>query len=96
MPGADAALALAFLNCIIEQGLYDHDFVGKWTHGFKELAIHVKAFTPERMATITRVPAAMIRKGAELFARSQPAAILWGNPIEHNAGVFDTARAIVC
>ena len=41
-PGTDHALALAFLNVIIAEGLYDNPFVEIWTHGFDELAENVK------------------------------------------------------
>jgi anaerobic selenocysteine-containing dehydrogenase len=32
-PGTDAALAMAFLNVIINEDLYDHGFLEKWTNG---------------------------------------------------------------
>jgi len=41
-PGTDNALALAFLNVIIEEQLFDKEFVESWTHGFEELAHHVR------------------------------------------------------
>ncbi len=40
-PGTDGALALAWLNVIIEEDLIDHDFVDKWTYGFDDLAERV-------------------------------------------------------
>ncbi|MEX1328695.1 MAG: molybdopterin-dependent oxidoreductase, partial [Desulfobacterales bacterium] len=57
---------------------------------------HVRSFTPEKMAQITWVPAGLIRKSARAYARSQPAAIAWGNPIEQNIQSFDTPRALIC
>ncbi|GBC62720.1 hypothetical protein DENIS_3697 [Desulfonema ishimotonii] len=95
-PGTDAALALGFLHVIIGEELYDADFVLRWTSGFAELAEHVSAWTPERVAAITWVPADLIRKSARLYARSRPAAMGWGNAIEQNVHAFDTARALVC
>jgi anaerobic selenocysteine-containing dehydrogenase len=32
-PGTDGALALGFLHIIINEGLYDHEFVKQWTNG---------------------------------------------------------------
>jgi anaerobic selenocysteine-containing dehydrogenase len=32
-PGTDSALAMGFLNVIINEDLYDHDFLEKWTNG---------------------------------------------------------------
>ncbi|QTA85738.1 molybdopterin-containing oxidoreductase family protein [Desulfonema magnum] len=95
-PGTDNALALAFLNVIIEEGLYDKAFVENWTHGFEELATHVKDYTPEKMSQATWVPADLIRESARYYAASHPAAIQWGNPIEQNINTFDTSRALVC
>ncbi len=95
-PGTDNALALAFLNVIIEEKLYDTAFVEKWTHGFDELAFHVKNFTPEKISKVTWVPADLIRKGARLYAEAKPAALGWGNPIEQNIHSFDICRSLVC
>ncbi|HNT57931.1 MAG TPA: molybdopterin-dependent oxidoreductase, partial [Syntrophales bacterium] len=95
-PGTDHALALAFLNVIIEENLYDRDFVEKWTHGFEDLADHVRQYTPEKMADVTWVPAERIREAARLYGRTRPAVIQWGNPIEHNIHTFDITRALIC
>ena len=95
-PGSDNLLALTFLNVIISEGLWDKDFVNRWTHGFEELSQHVKPFTPEKMAEHTWVAPDLIRASARFYARTQPAAIHWGNAIEHQAHIFDTARALVC
>jgi len=95
-PGTDMALALTFLNVAIEEKRYDHQFVEHWTHGFDTLAEHVSECTPERAARITGVPADLIRSAAGAYASASPAAIGWGNAIEHNRQAFDTCRALVC
>lgn len=94
-PGSDCALALAFLNVIINEKLFDEKFVKNWTYGFDELAAHVASFSPEKMSPIVWVPADLIRESAISYARSHPAAIAWGNPIEQNVLAFDTARALI-
>ncbi len=95
IPGTDNALALGFLNVIIEENLYDREFVKNWTAGFDELAAHIRQYRPEVVSEITGVSASLIRKAARRYAISSPAAIQWGNPIEQNANNFDTVRAIV-
>ena len=95
-PGTDTALALSFLNVIIQEGRYDKKFVAAWTHGFDELSEHVKAFSPEKMAGITGIPSKKIRAAAVDYAASHPAVIQWGNPIEQTIHAFDAARALVC
>jgi anaerobic selenocysteine-containing dehydrogenase len=94
-PGTDAALALGLLHVIIEEGLYDREFTEKWTSGFPELARHVQTYTPEKVSQITWVESGLIREAARLYARSKPAVLQWGNPIEHNTHTFDTARALI-
>ena len=37
-PGTDCALLLGMINVIIEEDLYDKEFVTQWCHGFDELA----------------------------------------------------------
>ncbi len=93
-PGADDALALAMLNVIIEERLYDDPFVKKWTHGFAELAAHVKKYTPEWAAPITWVATDKIRAATRLFAHSKPAMMEWGCAIEHTPKCIQTVRAV--
>ena len=52
-PGADDALALAMLNVIIAERLYDEPFVTQWTHGFDALTANVRKYTPEWAEPIT-------------------------------------------
>ncbi len=95
-PGTEQALAMSFLNVIIEEALYDKDFIEKYTYGFEDLAQHIKQYSPEVVAQITWVPPDLIRKAARLYAAAKPAALQWGNAIEHSVNVFDSTRALVC
>jgi len=95
-PGTDHALALAFLNVIIEEGLFNEDFVHQWTHGFQELAAHVKNYPPEKMSEVTWVKPDLIRQSARFYAMAHPAAIQWGNPLEQTVHTFDAVRALLC
>ena len=47
-PGTDAALAMAMLNTIIQEDLYDHDFVEYWCYGFEQLAERVAEMPAEK------------------------------------------------
>jgi thiosulfate reductase/polysulfide reductase chain A len=77
-PGTDAALALGWLNVIIEEGLYDKDFVAHWCYGFEKLKKRVKQYPPDKVAEITWVPPEQIVQTARLYAKSKPASIIWG------------------
>lgn len=93
-PGTDDALALAMLNVVIGERLYDEPFVRDWTHGFDALAERVKEHTPEWAEPITWVPAADIRAAARLFARARPGMLEWGCAIEHTPKCIQTIRAV--
>ena len=93
-PGSDLALALAMINVIINEGLYDKDFVDKWTVGFDKLKTHVQDYPSEKVADITWVPADLIVKAARLYATNRPGHIEWGNALDHNVNSFQASRAI--
>ena len=95
-PGTAQALALGFINVIIRESLYDKGFVESYTYGFEDLARSVERYTPERIAEITWVPADLIQRAARMYAEARPAALQWGNPIEHDIHVFDATRSLVC
>lgn len=94
-PGTDDALALGMLHTIIKEGLYDKDFVTKWTVGFDKLAERVEGYSPERVAEITWIPAETIRAAAQMYASTKPSCIQWGVSVDQNINSFQTIRAIL-
>jgi thiosulfate reductase / polysulfide reductase chain A len=84
-PGTDCALALAILNVIIEEKLFDSDFVSRWCYGFDRLAEHVQKHTPEWAASITGISAERIREVAHLIATMKPMFLQTGNGIGDQA-----------
>jgi thiosulfate reductase / polysulfide reductase chain A len=78
-PGTDTALLMAWINVIVEEGLYDKAFVDEWTSGFDELRARAAEYTPERVAEITWVPPDLIRAAARMYATSKPAGFHWGS-----------------
>ena len=94
-PGTDAALALAMVNTIIVEGLYDKEFVEKWTIGFDKLAEHVKKYSAEEVERITWVPAGTIKEMARTYAKTKPACIAQGtNSLDQQASGFQNTRVI--
>jgi anaerobic selenocysteine-containing dehydrogenase len=93
-PGSDLALALGMLNVIVNEGLYDRNFVQHWTVGFDKLKVHVQDYTPEKVAEISWVPAETIRQAARLYATNKPSCLHWGNAIDYGVNSFQNARAL--
>jgi anaerobic selenocysteine-containing dehydrogenase len=93
-PGADLPLALGVLHVIVNESLYDRDFVETQTTGFEELRKDLEAYTPHRVGTATGIDPGVIGQMARLYGQSSPAVIEWGNGIDHNMHNFQTARAL--
>ncbi len=77
-PGTDGALALGMLNVIINENLYDHEFVEKWCLGFDEVKALAQQYPPDKASEITRVPEEKIIKAARMYAEASAAVLTWG------------------
>ncbi|MCP3177229.1 molybdopterin-dependent oxidoreductase [Desulfuromonas sp. KJ2020] len=97
-PGTDLALMLGWIRLIIAEKLYDREFVANWTVGFDELKVAVEAYTPEKVAEITSVPAELIVQAARMYATTGPAVIPFGYGLDKqgiNATQCARGRAIL-
>ncbi|NIO06098.1 MAG: molybdopterin-dependent oxidoreductase [Proteobacteria bacterium] len=95
-PGTDAALALGMLHVIINEGLYDTDFVKNWTYGFDRLRERVRQYPPDKVAEITWIPKGKIIEAARIFGKQRPGCIQIGESLEAGNNSTQTLRAIVC
>lgn len=77
-PGTDLALALALINVIINENLYDKEFVENYTYGFEELKRYAEKFTPEWAEKITLIKADDIVQLAKLYSSIKGASIHQG------------------
>ena len=93
-PGTDGALAMAMCNVIIEEDLYDHDFVSEWCYGFEELAAAVKEFPVEKVAEVCWLDPDDIREAARLYAKSKPTALQWGLKVDQSPDGIPAAQSI--
>jgi len=75
-PATDMALLLAWIHVIIDEGLYDKEYVEKYTFGFEYLKDHVKNLTPEWAYGITTIEPEVIRKTAREMGHASPAVIV--------------------
>ena len=86
-PGTDVALLNGLMHVIIEEGLADQEFIAERTENYEYLASVVEDYTPEKVAEITGVEAAKIKKAARLFAEADKAAIYFAMGItQHRTG----------
>ena len=87
-PGSDVAWLNGMMHVIIEEGLYDQDFVKVRTEGFEELKAAVADYTPERVEELSGIPAGDLKAAARLYAAAERGAILYAMGItQHTTGV---------
>ncbi len=98
-PGTDTAMAMAWLSIIINEDLYDHDFVEGWCYGFDEFAARINdpelGMTPEKAAEICEVPVDDIYKAARMYAAAKPASIAWGLAFDQNQNGNQAAHCVL-
>jgi len=91
-PGSDIALLLAWMNVLLEEGSYDKDYIARYASGLREVAAHVREFTPEWAEGITELPAGQIRETARAMGAAKPAVAI--HPGRHTTWYGDdTQRA---
>lgn len=94
-PGTDAALALGMLNVIINEELYDKEFVEKWTFGLEDLKERVQEYPPERVAEICWIKKETIIEAARAYAKASTAAISWGVALDMNWNGIQAIQAVL-
>lgn len=93
-PGTDVALALSMMHVIINENLYDAEYVGKYTLGFEQLKHRVQEYSPERVAQWTGISGDDIRKLAREYATTLPAAIRVNYGVQRSQNGGMAVRAI--
>jgi cysteine desulfurase NifS len=94
-PGTDGALALSMIGVLIDEDLYDEQFVESWCHGFEELRQYVQHFRPELVASITGVPADTIRDLARRIAGANGACPVMYTGLEYSNSGTQAIRAVL-
>lgn len=93
-PATDDALALGMLHVIINENLYDRDFVEKWCNGFEPLRKRVQDYPPQRVSKITWIPEEEIIQAARMYATLKPSSFHHRTALEMHTNTFQTLRAL--
>jgi formate dehydrogenase major subunit len=94
-PDTDVALLNAMMHTIVEEGLVAESFIADRTSGYEDLKNNVAGHSPEAMAPVCGIPAAMIREVARMYATSKGSMILWGMGISQHVHGTDNARCLI-
>ncbi len=94
-PDTDVALLNGIMHVILEEGLQNDDFIAARTEGFAQMQMHLKNYSPEKVAPICGVDAETIREVARLYATSKASMILWGMGISQHIHGTDNSRCLI-
>lgn len=93
-PGTDLALMMGWLRVIIDENLFDKEFVESWSVGFDRLKEQVQDYSLEKVSEITWIPREEIVTGARMYATTKPAVITHGLGIDlQGVNATQAARA---
>ena len=100
-PGTDIALLNGLMHIIIQEKLYDQDFIDRRTTGFDRLQEAVAEYDPPMVEKITGVPPSLLQEAARVYAKAEAAGILYCMGItQHTCGhdnVLDCSNlALLC
>jgi len=94
-PGTDVAMLNALIHTIIEEELYDAQYIQANASGFESLREKVKDFAPEDMAEVCGIDASTLREVARLYATSERSIIFWGMGISQHTHGTDNSRCLI-
>lgn len=95
-PGTDAALALAMMHVLFDEGLQDDDYLARYTLGADELRLRAAEWPPERAAPITGLPAETIRALARRYGTARSAFVRINYGLQRHGGGGMAVRTIAC
>ncbi len=94
-PGSDVALLNAMMHVIIDEELYDQQYIQAHTQGFEDLRQHLKSFPPEQMQKVCGIDAETIKTVAREYANAKAAIIFWGMGVSQHTHGTDNARCLI-
>ncbi len=95
-PGTDAAMALAMMKVIEEEGLADREYIEKHTVGYAQFAERLHSLSLSQLSRLCDVPVETIQRLAREYATTRPAAVRIGIGIQRSGGGAAAVRAVAC
>src|SRR3990170_1539010 len=94
-PGTDVPVFSAMAHVIIEERLYNENFIRQRTEGFEAFSSSMKKFTPEYAEAISGVDRKLIVQAARMYAAAKNAAIYWALGIPEHSHGTDNAMSLI-
>ena len=94
-PGADVSMLNAIMHVIVDEQLYDRQYIEAYTENWEAEKAHLADFTPEKMAKICGIDAEVLRDVARTFAGAKAGMIFWGMGVSQHIHGTDNARCLI-
>ena len=94
-PGADVSMLNAIMHVIVEEGLYDQQYIEAFTENWEAEKAHLAQFPPEKMEALCGIPAETLREVARDFAGAKSAMIFWGMGVSQHIHGTDNSRCLI-
>ncbi len=93
-PGTDVAWINGMMHVILREGLEDRSFIQERTEGFEGLERVLGSYPPEKVESITGIPAADLEEAARLYGRARSATILYAMGITQHTTGTDNVKCL--
>jgi formate dehydrogenase major subunit len=94
-PGADVSMLNAIMHVILEEGLYDQQYIAGYTENWDEMKTHLADFPPEKMSEICGIEPDVLRDVARTFAGAKAGMIFWGMGVSQHIHGTDNSRCLI-
>src|SRR5210317_846785 len=94
-PGADVSMLNAIMHVIVEEQLYDQQYIESFTENWDAMKAHLKEFSREKMSEFCGIEAETLRAVARDFAGAKSAMIFWGMGVSQHIHGTDNSRCLI-
>ena len=92
--GCNMALVNAFIYTLLDEHLYNSDYVAQYTEGLETLRDTVSEYAPEAVESITGVSAQQIRQAMRIYAAAPSATVMWGMGVTQFGQAVDVVKGL--
>lgn len=92
--GSNMALVNAFGYVLLEEELYDKNYVARFTEGLEAYRLTVKDYAPEQVEHLTGIPARDVRQAMRMFAAAPSATVMWGMGVTQFGQAVDVVKGL--
>ncbi len=94
-PGADVSMLNAIMHTIVDEKLYDQQYIEGYTENWDAEKAHLEGFSPEAMAEVCGIDAGTLRAVARDFATAKAGMIFWGMGVSQHIHGTDNSRCLI-